>query len=189
MVQPGQRIAGGSSFEPWVVDWAARMDRENLPPLKPATEALTILLGLLAPCFVAFSVARPGWRRLVLAGGAALLGFAATTLSTLLNFGPEHLLAWQTQAVRPAFAIGVVLALLFAWVPGRAAAGLGLVTITALVALVAQAPGDPYYAESLQSWEQGRFVRFHGAAQWVGWLWPYAAMVYLLVRIGSRSRE
>ena len=26
---------------------------------------------------------------------------------------------------------------------------------------------------SLQAWEQGRFIRFHGLAQWVGWLWPY----------------
>ena len=43
------------------------------------------------------------------------------------------------------------------------------------VALVAQAPSDPYYADSLQQWEQGRFIHFHGLAQWVGWLWPFAA--------------
>ena len=39
---------------------------------------------------------------------------------------------------------------------------------------------------TLQGWEQGRFVRFHGLAQWVGWLWPYAAMAWLLGRLGSR---
>jgi hypothetical protein len=53
--------------------------------------------------------------------------------------------------------------------------------------LVAQAPIDPYYAESLQAWEQGRFIRFHGAAQWVGWLWPYVALVYLLLRVTARE--
>jgi hypothetical protein len=26
-------------------------------------------------------------------------------------------------------------------------------------------------------------VRFHGIAQWVGWLWPYAAMAWLLARV------
>ena len=61
--------------------------------------------------------------------------------------------------------------------------------LTALVVLVAQAPADPYFAESLQAWEQGRFIRFHGAAQWVGWLWPYAALVYLLVRVGARDDD
>jgi len=52
---------------------------------------------------------------------------------------------------------------------------------------VAQAPTDPYYAESLQGWEQGRFIRFHGLAQWIGWLWPYAALFYLLARVTARD--
>jgi len=77
--------------------------------------------------------------------------------------------------------------LLLLRMPRRGAAGLGLVVVTALVALVAQAPTDPYYAESLQGWEQGRFIRFHGLAQWVGWLWPYAALVYLLARVAARD--
>ena len=64
--------------------------------------------------------------------------------------------------------------------------GLGLVVLTALVMLVAQAPADPYYAASLQGWEQGRFIRFHGVAQWVGWLWPYVAMAWLLARLAAR---
>ena len=60
-----------------------------------------------------------------------------------------------------------------------------LMALTALVSLVAQAPADPYFAESLQAWEQGRFIRFHGAAQWIGWAWPYVAMAYLLGRIAA----
>ena len=53
--------------------------------------------------------------------------------------------------------------------------------------LVAQAPSDPYFAESLLAWEQGRFARFHGLAQWVGWLWPYAAMGWLIARLAARQ--
>ncbi|MBW8779725.1 MAG: teicoplanin resistance protein VanZ, partial [Burkholderiales bacterium] len=48
---------------------------------------------------------------------------------------------------------------------------------------VAQAPSDPYYADSLQQWEQGRFIHFHGLAQWVGWLWPFAAGATLFGRL------
>ena len=112
---------------------------------------------------------------------------AATTLSTALNFGPEHAFAWITPGTLAALALGSGLALLLALLPRRVAAGLGLVLLTALAALVAQAPEDPYFAQSLQAWEQGRFIRFHGAAQWVGWLWPYVAMAYLLARLGSRD--
>jgi hypothetical protein len=53
--------------------------------------------------------------------------------------------------------------------------------------LLNQAPADPYFAQTLQTWEQGRFIRFHGLAQWLGWLWPYAALVYVLTRVGGRE--
>ena len=79
--------------------------------------------------------------------------------------------------------------MLAAWalapMPRRLVAGIGLVALTGLVFGVAQAPADPYFAQSLQAWEQGRFVRFHGLAQWIGWLWPYAAMGWLLSRLAS----
>jgi hypothetical protein len=119
--------------------------------------------------------------------GAAALGSLTTTLSTALNFGPQHLLAWTTPQALAALAIGILLAAALSLLPRRAAAGIGLVVLTALVIGVVQAPADPYFAQSLQSWEQGRFIRFHGAARWVGWLWPYLALVYLLARVGARE--
>lgn len=176
----------GTPWESWVEDWVNA--REALTPLSRGSEWVAIVLGFLAPCFVAFSVMRPGWRRLLQVPAALTVGLAATTLSTALNFGPQHAWAWLTPAVVPALVVGSALALALVLVPRRGAAGLGLVALTVLVALVAQAPVDPYYAESLQAWEQGRFIRFHGAAQWVGWLWPYAALVYLLTRVAAREQ-
>jgi peptidoglycan/LPS O-acetylase OafA/YrhL len=136
---------------------------------------------------VAFAITPPGPRRVALAIGALMLALATMTLSTLLNFGPAHALAWIAPATLPALFAGTAAAVAAAGTPRRTAAGLGLVAIGALVALVAQAPQDPYFAQSLHSWEQGQFVRFHGLAQWIGWLWPYAAMAALLKHIGARE--
>ena len=112
---------------------------------------------------------------------------AATTLSTALSFGPAHAMAWVTPWSLPALALGTVLVLAATLLDLRPAAGIGLAVLGALVVLVSQAPLDPYFAASLQRWEQGRFIRFHGLAQWIGWLWPYAAMVWLLGRLGSQK--
>jgi VanZ family protein len=158
-------------------------------PLSPLREGLAIALGLLAPCLVAFAVTRRGWRRVALVPGAALLAFGATTLSTALNFGPDHALAWLTPMTLPALGWGVGLALLCSLTGRRLAAALGLMALTAMVALVAQAPADSYYAASLEAWERGRFIRFHGLARWVGWLWPYLAMLWLLSRFAARDEE
>lgn len=174
----------GTPAEGWVARW---LDAGTAAPgLAPAGDFMVVVLGLLGPCLVAFSVSLPGWRRLVLSLGALILGVATTTLSTALNFAPQHAMAWATPEAVNALVLATLLALALVWLPRRAAAALGLLALSALVVLVAQAPTDPYYSFSLQSWEQGRFIRFHGAAQWVGWLWPYAAMVQLLAAIGAR---
>lgn len=177
----------GSSAEAWVQQW---MWNDPAPRgLAPAGDFLAVVMGLLGPCMVAYSVSLPGWRRVVLSLGALLLGMAATTLSTALNFAPQHATAWATPEAVAALAVGTLLALALTWLPRRAAAAIGLVVMTVLVVLVTQAPSDPYYALSLQSWEQGRFIRFHGAAQWVGWFWPYAAMVHLFSVLGARPER
>jgi hypothetical protein len=110
-----------------------------------------------------------------------------TTLSTALNFGPQHALSWWTASTPPGLGVGLLAAALLAGIGRRLAAALGLTAVALLLALVAQAPSDPYYAASLQGWEQGRFIRFHGLAQWVGWLWPFAAMGWLLSRLASKG--
>jgi hypothetical protein len=51
-----------------------------------------------------------------------------------------------------------------------------------------QAPASAYFADTLQAWEQGRFIRFNGLAQWLGWLWPYAVLVYVLARVSRPER-
>ena len=154
-------------------------------PLRAITETAIVALGLLAPCLVAFSVVAPGWRRAVMVLGALTFAVAGMTLSTLLNFGPEHAGSWIGARTVPGLVVGSVLALLCTPLPRRMVAGVGLVVLTALVALVTQAPDNPYFAQSLQAWEQGRFVRFHGLAQWIGWLWPYAAVGWMLSRLSS----
>ena len=174
----------GTAAQAWTEGWRAA---GPVAPIGPAGELSLIILGLLAPCLVAFTIARPGWRRVVLVLGAVALGCAATTLSIALSFGPDHALAWVTPLGLQAIAIGTIAATLLSLVPRRVAAGFGLMALTAMLMLVARAPSDPYQVWSLQAWEQGRFIRFHGAVQWVGWIWPYATLAYLLARISARD--
>lgn len=177
----------GTALEIPAAAWLQASPDAVTSALAPSGEFAVTVMGLLAPCLLAFSISKPTWRRSLLVLGLAAAAVAATTLSTALNFGPQHAMAWQTDSAVAAFLAAIVTAVLLAWVPPRAAAALGLMALTALVALVAQAPTDPYFADSLQAWEQGRFIRFHGAAHWVGWLWPYAALAYLLSRIGAQD--
>ena len=181
----GDALRGSAVAEPLAL-WL-----EAGPPpiarLSPAAQRAAVALGLLGPCLMTYSMAHPGPRRVWLALGAAALGFGVTTLSTALNFGPQHALAWCTASSLGGIGVGLGMALLLLGCGRRTAAAIGLVVVTAGVGLVAQAPADPYFAASLQGWEQGRFIRFHGLAQWIGWCWPYVATLWLLRQSAGRE--
>jgi len=70
--------------------------------------------------------------------------------------------------------------------PRRACAAVLLLALTWHLALLNQAPTSAYFAQTLQIWEQGRFIRFYGLGQWLGWLWPYVTLLYVVFRV-SRS--
>jgi VanZ family protein len=181
--EPLAELFEGTAVARWFADrfWGA----PDFVPMSPVAEIATIALGLLAPSLLAFTIMRPGWRRLIVVFVLTGLGVVTTTLSTALNFGPQHALAWRTDLALLGLGFGVVLAAISSRAGTRTCVALGLIALTALIVGVAQAPADPYFSQSLKAWEQGDFIRFHGAAQWIGWLWPFAALVYLLTRPGA----
>jgi VanZ family protein len=185
---PSLRATLGELLEdtPWAL-YAPDVDYSVAPSLPAGLEALSIALGLLAPCLLVLSVARPGLRRVLLIAVAILVGVAVTALSTALNFGPQHAWAWRTDTTVPGMAAGALLALLAAMFSRRACAALGLIVLTALIALVSVAPADPYLAQSLQAWEQGRFINLYGLARWVGWVWPFVSLAWLLAQVARRD--
>jgi VanZ family protein len=160
--------------------------RSGQPPA--AGEVVAVALGLLGPCLLAFTITLPARRRAGLAFGALLLALMVTTLSTALSFGPDHALAWLTPRVGLGLGCGATIAVACLALGERAAAAVAVAALSALVVLLARAPADPYYAEFLSTWEQGRFVRFHGVAQWLAWIWPFAAIVWLLPRAAGLRR-
>jgi VanZ family protein len=158
--------------------------------LAAAHEFAITFFALLSICLVCFSVTHAGWRRLVLALLLLGVGVAASMAATAFNFGPEHAWAWSTSVSTWALGSGLLAALCLVASSYRTAAVLALMTLAAQITLVNLAPSDPYFALSLQSWEQGRFIQFFGASQWVGWLWPFAALAYgLSVALGKPGRS
>ena len=58
-----------------------------------------------------------------------------------------------------------------------------LLCLGVTLSLLNRAPEVPYFAQAIEVWEQGRFIRFHGVLQWLGWLWPYAAIAFGLYAV------
>ena len=174
----------------WLLDtpflqWLPVRDVE-LQPLVPGAELICVALGALVPCLLGYSVIRTPGRRAIFAAAALALGACVTALSAALSWGPDHAWAWLSLPVQLGFLLALGLAMLLLPVSVRGCAALVLLAVMLHLSLLNQAPASAYFAQTLQTWEQGRFVRFHGLAQWLGWLWPYAVLLYVLLRV-SRS--
>lgn len=168
------------------LDWMPVREVE-LQPLVPLVQLLCVALGALIPCLLGYGVIRTRWQRMVFSALMLSLGMAASALSAALSYGPQHAWAWFDVPVQAGLGLAALLVVVLVWLPRRGAAALALLALALQLALLNQAPADPYFAQTLQTWEQGRFIRFHGVVQWLGWLWPYAALLYVLMRLSSRE--
>lgn len=178
-------LADGLADTPFL-EWMPVRELE-LQPLVPLAEVLCVALGLLIPCLLAYSIIHRLWQRTAFAAGAVTVGIGTSALSAALSYGPQHAWAWLDLPVQAGLGLGTLLAVLFLATPRRAAAALALLALAMHLALLNQAPVDPYFAQTLQIWEQGRFIQFYGAVQWLGWIWPYAVLLYLLMRLSRRE--
>jgi VanZ family protein len=168
------------------IDWLPVRQFE-LEPLVPGVELLCVMLGALVPCLLGFMITRSIVRRVILLPLVLVAGTATTALSAALSYGPEHAWAWLSSPVQVGIAAALVVAMLLVGVSRRLCAALLLVALVVHLSLLNQAPESAYFAQTLARWEQGRFIRFHGLAQWLGWTWPFATLGYVLMALSARS--
>ena len=169
------------------LDWLPVREVE-LQPLIPGAELFCVMLGALIPCLLGFCIIRALGQRAAFLFGILAVGVCATALSAALSYGPSHAWAWLNPPVQTGIGVAAVLSVMLLPLPRRGCAALLLLALALQLSLLNQAPTGAYFAQTLQTWEQGRFIRFHGLAQWLGWIWPYAALIYVLVRV-SRHEE
>jgi len=180
-------IADWLSDTPFI-DWLPVRQFE-LEPLVPGAELLCVFLGALVPCLLAFAIARSVRGRAVLLPLVLAVGIAASALSAMLSWGPQHAWAWFDLPVRIGVTAAAVVGAALLPAPRRLCAALALIAVIVQLGLINGAPESAYFAQTLATWEQGRFIRFNGLVQWLGWLWPFATIGYLVMVLSRDMRH
>jgi VanZ family protein len=163
---------------PWL-DWLPVREVE-LQPLLPIYESLCVCLGLLIPCMLAFSLVRLFYQKVVAWVLVLSLGVVATGLSAALTYGPVHAWGWISAPVQLALVVAALSAVPMMWLSEKLLQVLALVGLVLQLTMLNNASASAYFALTLQNWEQGQFIRFHGLIQWMGWLWPFVLLVFLM---------
>jgi len=168
---------------PWL-DWLPVREVE-LQPLLPIYELVCVSIGQLLPCMLAFSVIRQFHQKALVWALLLALGLGFTGLSAALTFGPSHAWEWLSAPVQLALVLAALLAVPLMWTDEKTLQVLALVLLVLQMTMLNNASASAYFSLTLQNWEQGQFIRFHGLIQWIGWLWPFVLLAYLMRRLSS----
>lgn len=84
-----------------------------------------------------------------------------------------------------------MLALACLWLPRRACWVIALVAQLVMLQPLNEAAVSAYYVDGVaDGLTTAYLLRFFGLTQWLGWLWPYAVLLYLVVLLaGWDTRE
>jgi len=160
----------GTSFLAWLPQ------PEQYPPLSLLMQAVLVGLCVWAPMLLIYAVVQQRRQRAAFTLGFAGVVVLAGTLSAAMTYGPVHAWDWLTPPVWTGLLFAGGLSAFSLPMAHRTCAWFSLLAWGFVLGVLNRAPDAAYFAESLDIWEQGRFIRFHGLSQWLGWLWPYATL-------------
>lgn len=146
--------------------------------------ANTVAVGLLAAALVE----RNQPVRLIVI--ALLAGaFVVRTFAFGLLFSAQDMLAWVTPGAVFGVAAGTLVAIIASALPRAGRLALSALALMAATVLVNIAPENPYLIASLAVWRQGHFLNFNGLTRIVSAVWPFCALVVLMLLAGDRERR
>jgi VanZ family protein len=145
------------------------------------SEIVITACGMSGAALTLLCLTRRGAPRLWLMLALVLSGVLVKTLASSLFFSPDNALTWITPGAQGGFLIGLIMLAGLAFAPPVAQRRLAVVTLVLSLIVVNTIPANPYFVATLQAWQQGKFLNFNGAAQFLGMAWPFITLWFLLL--------
>lgn len=111
------------------------------------------------------------------------------SLASALQFAPHNAFAWMTPGAQSGLVFGCAILFGLSFAPPIAQRRIAAAILMIGLFVVNAMPENPYFANTLQTWVQGRFLNFNGAAQFLSLLWPFLALWFLLHPAHRRLRR
>jgi VanZ family protein len=153
------------------------------------SEIVITACGMTGAALTLLCLARRGAPKLWLMLALVFTGLLVKTLASSLFFSPENALTWITPGAQGGFLIGLIMLAGLAFAPQVAQRRLAVVTLVLALIVVNTIPANPYFVATLQAWQQGKFLNFNGAAQFLGIAWPFFALWFLLLPSHRLNRQ
>jgi VanZ family protein len=194
-IYPQEYLFGHGQMLPILSDWLSQwLDADiDLGDLLRFGHQLSIEQYWLAETFIAacsligtvlmlFGMLRQHAPKIRLALLLLATGLTAKAMATALFFGPQNAFAWLTPGAETGLLVGILLIAAMTLTSSKAQRRVATLLLAISFIAVNLAPTNPYFVATLQTWVQGQFLNFNGAAQFLTLWWPLVALAFLLRR-------
>lgn len=146
-----------------------------------AIEAITVGCNLVAVGLIASAILKPNGPVLRVVLGLIALGLVVKTGAFAILRQADDVFQWLTPGALIGLAAGVPVLLAATMLPRAFRLALAALLLMGATVLVNLAPSNPYFASTLAVWSQGHFLNFNGLTRLLSMLWPFAAVLYLML--------
>jgi VanZ family protein len=194
-IYPQGYLFGHGQFLPllseWLSTWLAtplnlgdmlRQGMELTPEQYWQSETLITACGLTGALLLLLYLLRVNAPKGRLGLAFFVAALVTKSLASALLFGPDNALVWLTPGAKGGILIGILLLSGLAFAPPLAQRRLAIVMLVMGLVGVNLVPANPYFIATLQTWVQGKFLNFNGAAEFLSLAWSIFALWYLVER-------
>ncbi|MDC8758154.1 VanZ family protein [Janthinobacterium fluminis] len=163
------------------IDLAAHLRPETMLTVEQywLSETIITACGMTGAVLALLCMLRRSAPKAALALGLIAAAVLVKTLASALLFAPENAFVWVTPGAQGGFVIALIMLGGLVFAPAVAQRRVAAATLLLSLVIVNTTPLNPYFMATLQSWVQGKFLNFNGAAQFLSLLWPFFALWFL----------
>ncbi|GAB3541085.1 VanZ family protein [Noviherbaspirillum agri] len=143
-------------------------------------ETLITAFGLTGALLTLSCLLRKHAPKAMLLMALLLAAVAVKLMANALLFTPANAFAWWTPGAKGGVLIGVMMIGGLAYAPPAAQRRLAATALLVSFIAINLVPSNPYFVATLQTWVQGKFLNFNGAAHFLSVFWPFFALWFLL---------
>jgi VanZ family protein len=153
------------------------------------SEIIVSACGLTGAVLLMLLLLRQQGPRKRLTGCYLLAAIAVKSLACALFFAPENAFVWITTGAAGGMLIAALMLAGLALAPVTAQRRIAALALIVSLLVTNAVPANPYFVSTLQTWVQGKFLNFDGAAQFLSVLWPFLALWFLYHPVHSKAGD
>jgi len=143
------------------------------------SETIITATGLTAAILILLCVLQKTAPRIQLAGLMLAAALLFKVMACALFFEPKNALVWLTPGAIGGLLVGFLMLSGLIFTPPRVQRRMAIYLLLICLVSVNILPDNQYFVSTLQTWSQGKFLNFNGAAHFMAMVWPFMALWFL----------